>query len=87
MTLKLKATAIVYLAKVTDSEKRGRQAGEAEEPTVRRVSQAIYEALKESDPDAFIRSGVVGGRTTVDGRFDLRFVAARLLRRFGTTRI
>ena len=60
-------------------------AGEAEEPTVKRVSQAIYEALKESDPNAFI-GRPLEGRTTVDGRFDLRFVAARLLRRFGTIR-
>ena len=61
-----------------------REASAGEVPTVESVALVIYEALKESHPEAFIYREPSEGRTTVDGRFDLRFVAAQLLRRFGT---
>ena len=49
---------------------------------VSEIEVAICEALRENDPDAHIRMGPAGGKTTIDGHFDLRFVAEHLLRRF-----
>jgi hypothetical protein len=46
---------------------------------VRMLARAIHEALRMANPDAFVAPLRETKRTTIDGRFDLQEVAARVL--------
>ena len=43
------------------------------------ASKAILAGLEESNPDRYINSPSYSLRTTIDGEFDLRLVAVRVL--------
>lgn len=51
-------------------------------PTIKNVIDALIEGLKESDPDAYIADNH-DEKHTIDGCFDLRPVAEKLLRSLG----
>lgn len=45
------------------------------------LAEAIYAAMVEDDPTAFIGEFEIDSRTTVDGKFELMMVAERVLRK------
>jgi hypothetical protein len=49
------------------------------------IAEALYRALQEDDPDAYMHPFARDERTMIDGSFDLAYVAKRLQRNLRIT--